>query len=126
MANWTKPSARDPWKVRVATGETRPVASRVEFGHCGLGGSPSFKFARFHEILVQEFGPTNGTPKKEPQRSGLTTESCSDGQRLPAPLGRRSRRLDHRMLWDIEAAAHHTLSHALCEELPSQIGPRAD
>ena len=87
---------------------------------------PSFKLARFHEVLVQEFGPTNGTPKKEPQRSGLTTESCSDGQRLPAPLGRRSRRLDHRMLWDIEAAAQHTLSHALCEELPSQIGPRAD
>ena len=37
---------------------------------------PGFKLARFQEVLVQEFGPTNGTPKKEPQLSGLASESC--------------------------------------------------
>ena len=34
MANWAKPSARDPWKGRVASGVQ-------QFGHCGLERSPA-------------------------------------------------------------------------------------
>ena len=104
---------------------------RSVLGALSLVLRSSFKLARFQKVLVQEFGPTNGTPKKEPQRSGLATESCCI--HLPTVRDCPLRWAEGQGVLTIGCSgistrqqAQHTLSHALCEELPSQIGPRAD